>query len=563
MTNLFRQPGYRVLIALTLLIPLVLFVLTAWLDYRALLRLNRDEAIRTATILEQHTAHVFETVQLVAERVNAELDQRSWQQIERSEELRATLRKLEQQYPQVESIWLVDEKGVLRNASRPLPQHPVSVRDRDYFQALTSGSRPFSIGTVVPHRVTSELTFNVAFRRGNGSFNGVIIMSLRPSYFNTLWTGAVLRPGTSALLFRRDGALLAREPELDPAWLRLALDSPQMRAVSGRVQGSFIALSHQDNIVRLYGFKRLEKVDLILLYGISLQSIRATWRQHLLLYGSLFGAATLALILLTRTNARLHRSLEQRVEQRTADLTAEIAMRRQIEQELVAVQQRQADMATELSLLDQQVRLTIATGLHDQIGQSLVLLRMKLGNLEGMTAPGQVMRDACRELRPLLDQVIAEVRSLTMQLCPPILATAGLGPALAWLCRTITKDYGLLVHCADDGTDKQLSEVVRSIAYQAARELLINVAKHAETGEAWLELASDNGMLRLVIRDNGIGLDPALLYKPQKMTGFGLFNLMRQIRFLGGELQVGSNRPQGTVITVRLPLEPSMPADDA
>ncbi|CAH2031150.1 cache domain-containing sensor histidine kinase [Trichlorobacter ammonificans] len=563
MTNLFRQPGYRVLIVLTLLIPLVLFVLTAWLDYRALLRLNREEAIRTATILEQHTAHVFETVQLVAERVNAELDQRSWQQIERSEELRATLRKLEQQYPQVESIWLVDEKGVLRNASCPLPQHPVSVRDRDYFQALISGSRPFSIGTVVTHRVTSELTFNVAFRRGNGSFNGVIIMSLRPSYFNTLWTGAVLRPGTSALLFRRDGSLLAREPELDPAWLRLALDSPQMRAVSGRAQGSFIAPSHQDNIVRLYGFKRLEKVDLILLYGISLQSIRATWHQHLLLYGSLFGAATLALILLTRTNAHLHRSLEQRVEQRTADLSAEIAMRRQIEQELVAVQQRQADMATELSLLDQQVRLTIATGLHDQIGQSLVLLRMKLGNLEGMTAPGSVMQDACRELRPLLDQVIAEVRSLTMQLCPPILATAGLGPALAWLCRTITKDYGLLVHCTDDGTDKQLSEVVRSIAYQAARELLINVAKHAETGEAWLELASDNGMLRLVIRDNGIGLNPALLYKPQKMTGFGLFNLMRQIRFLGGELQVGSNRPQGTVITVRLPLESSMPADDA
>jgi signal transduction histidine kinase len=38
------------------------------------------------------------------------------------------------------------------------------------------------------------------------------------------------------------------------------------------------------------------------------------------------------------------------------------------------------------------------------------------------------------------------------------------------------------------------------------------------------------------------------------MRGFGLFNLMRQIRFLGGELQVGSNEPQGTVITVRLPM---------
>ncbi len=554
MIKLPRLSNYRLLTAVTLLIPLVLFILTAWLDYRALLRLNREEAIRTAIILEQHTAHLFETVHLVAERVNVELDKMSWQQVERSQKLQATLSRLEQQYPQVESIWLADTTGKIRNASRPLLQHPVSVYNRDYFQNLKNGSRPFSIGAIVPHRVTNKHTFNAGFRRGNGSFSGIIIISLLPDYFNTIWTGAVLRPGTSALLFRQDGVLLAREPALEPTRLQLPPDSPQLQVINSSLQGTFTAPSYYDGATRIYGFKRLEKFGLALLYGVSLQSIQATWQQHLLLYGSLFGAATLALMLLTRTNSQLHHSLEQRVEKRTAALTNEIAVRRQMEQELVTVQQRQADMATELSLLDQQVRLNIATGLHDQIGQSLLLLRMKLGSLESMTASEPTTLAACRELRPLLDQVIAEVRSLTMQLSPPILATAGLGPALEWLSRTITKDYDLLVHFSDDGSDKQLSEVVRSIAYQAARELLINVAKHADTGEAWLELGSDSGLLRLVIRDNGIGLDPALLYRPEKMRGFGLFNLMRQIRFLGGELQVGSNEPQGTVITVRLPM---------
>lgn len=555
MANLFRLPNYRLLTAATLLIPLMLFILTAWLDYRTLLRFNTEESIRTAAILEQHTSSVFETIQLVAELVNVELDQMSWHQIEHSKALQATLKRLEHQHPYVEAIWLADTGGRVRTASRQLPQHPVSVHDRDYFQNLKNSSRSFSIGTIVAPRVITELNFNIGFRRGNGRFNGVIILTVLPDYFSRFWTAAVLKPDTSALLFRPDGALLAGVPEIDPARSRLVVDSPQMKAINTRQQGSFIAPSPHDKKMKLYGFKRLQKYELTLLYGISLQSIRATWQQHLLLYGSFFSAATLALMLLTRTNARLHRNLEQRVEQRTAALSSEIALRRQMEQELLAVQQRQSDMATEFSLLDQQLRLNIATGLHDQVGQSLLLLRMKLGMLAGKATVEPAVAAICQELRPLLDQVIGDVRTLTMQLSPPILATAGLGPALEWLCRSITKDYDLLVHFTDDGSDKPLSEVVRSIAYQASRELLINVAKHAETGEAWLVLSSDNTMLQLLIRDNGIGLDPALLYKPEKMRGFGLFNLMRQIRFLGGELQVGSNEPQGTVITVKLPMQ--------
>lgn len=555
MARLFHLTTYRLLTAATLLIPLLLFILTAWLDYRSLIRLNTQEATRTAAILEQHALNVFETVQLVADRVNAELGQMSWQQIERSRELHATLKRLEQQYPQVAAIWLTDAEGRVRNASRPLPQNPIFVRDRDYFQNLKDGSRTFSFGSIVEPRVISELNFNIGFRRGSGRFNGVIILTVLPDYFSRFWTSAIIRPQSSALLFRPDGTLLAQVPEIDQARSKLAPDGPQMKAVKAREQGSFIAPSLHDDAIRLYGFKHLEKYDLILLYGISMQSIRETWQQHLLVFGSIFGAATLALMLLTRTNAQLHRSLEQRVEQRTAALTNEIAMRRQMEEELIAVQQRQADMATELSLLEQQVRLNIATELHDQIGQTLLLLRMKLNGLEGTAASDPAIRGPCRELRPLLDQVIAEIRSLTMQLSPPILATAGLGPALEWLCRTIARDYDLAIHCSDDGSDKPLSEVVRSIVYQAARELLINVAKHAETGEAWLEVGSDAATLQLVIRDNGIGIDPALLYKPEKMRGFGLFNLMRQIRYLGGELQIGSNEPKGTVITVRLPMQ--------
>lgn len=227
--------------------------------------------------------------------------------------------------------------------------------------------------------------------------------------------------------------------------------------------------------------------------------------------------------------------------------------RLQTEQRLVAVKEKQAEMATELSLLDQQVRLRISTELHDHIGQSLVLGRIKLGTLEhSLQAPSA--REAVSDVRRLLEQVISDVRSLTLQLTPPVLASAGLEAALSWLCRQISDDYGLLIEFEDDATSKPLTEVLRSVVYQAARELLINAAKHAAASSARLRICRKDTWLILLVEDDGRGFDPALAFSAPKEGCFGLFNIVRQIRHLGGQVTITSAPDSGSRISLQVPL---------
>lgn len=227
--------------------------------------------------------------------------------------------------------------------------------------------------------------------------------------------------------------------------------------------------------------------------------------------------------------------------------------RQQAEQRLVAVKEKQAEMATELSLLDQQVRLHISSELHDQIGQSLVLSRIKLDSLEKkLQTPAA--RAAVADVRGLIEQVISEVRSLTLQLTPPILASAGLEAALAWLCRQVGDDYGLQIDFEDDGEAKPLSEVLRSVFYQASRELLINCAKHAGASAVKLGVYRADDRLLVQVHDNGRGFDPALAFNMHKDGCFGLFNIVRQVRHLGGQVEIHSLPTNGSLISLTAPL---------
>jgi len=223
------------------------------------------------------------------------------------------------------------------------------------------------------------------------------------------------------------------------------------------------------------------------------------------------------------------------------------------EQQLTALKQKRDEMATELSLHDEQVRLRISSELHDHIGQSLVLARIKLGTLEKsdlVEADGKTVSD----VRGLLEQVIREVRSLTLQLTPPVLSNAGLEAALAWLCRQVGDDYGLQVDFEDDGNVKPLSDILRSIVYQAARELLINVAKHAGSSSTQLSIYRQDQKLVLEVQDNGVGFDPALALSSPRDGCFGLFNLVRQVHHLGGMVSVVGPPEGGTLVSLQVPL---------
>lgn len=233
----------------------------------------------------------------------------------------------------------------------------------------------------------------------------------------------------------------------------------------------------------------------------------------------------------------------------------DISDRKATEKSLNAKREQLASMAIELSMAEERERRRIASEIHDNVGQLLLLSRIKLDSLSGMfKSIGD--RKAYNEIHDLLARTIRDVRSLTQQLNPPLLASAGLEKALEWLAQKMEADYSLQVVFSNDGSTKPLSEEFAAVLFQSARELLINVTKHAETDRAWLSINRELNTLVLIVEDKGAGFD--YLPNPEARislnSSFGLFNISQRINHLGGELRIQSTPGRGTRAAIRAPL---------
>ncbi len=223
--------------------------------------------------------------------------------------------------------------------------------------------------------------------------------------------------------------------------------------------------------------------------------------------------------------------LEQRVQERTEQLRS---------------------LAADLEAAEDNERRQIARDLHDDLGQTLAAAQIRLAALCNDDS-GDV-RAKATEVGALIDRANNAVRSLAAQLAPAVLHELGLLAALEWLAEEIQRSFGLRVTIIDDGEVKPLSQEARSILYRAVRELLINVAKHAQTDCALVEC--DRVQERIVIRvsDTGVGYD---LNASRKARGLGLISVRERLSNIGGTAQVQSAPGEGTSVTLTAALSES------
>jgi signal transduction histidine kinase len=158
------------------------------------------------------------------------------------------------------------------------------------------------------------------------------------------------------------------------------------------------------------------------------------------------------------------------------------------------------------------------------------------------------------QVRALLDQSIADTRSLIRDLCPQVLYELGLEAAIDWLVEQTQAKYGL--RCVAEVTPlrRPIREDRRVILFQAARELLVNVAKHAQAKQARVVLKEDESRVIIRVADDGCGFDPSFLTLPNSTArGFGLFSIRERLALMGGDLQIHSAPGKGTRATVTVP----------
>jgi len=235
----------------------------------------------------------------------------------------------------------------------------------------------------------------------------------------------------------------------------------------------------------------------------------------------------------------------------------DITERRQAQKKIEAYQQQLRSLASQLSLTEERQRRRLATDLHDHIGQLLAVSQIKLGSLReiAMQAGWSKRLD---EVRDLLEQTIQYTRSLTFELSPPVLYELGLEAAIEWLLENTCKQHGISYELDSDDKPKPLDEDVQALLFQAVRELLVNVAKHARARKVKSSIRKKNCNIQITIEDDGIGLDPAQLdLSPQSISGFGLFNIRERLDHLGGQFKLDSRAGQGTRIILTAPLKKS------
>ena len=233
----------------------------------------------------------------------------------------------------------------------------------------------------------------------------------------------------------------------------------------------------------------------------------------------------------------------------------EITERKRAEQALVTSHDKLQSLASELSLAEERERRRVASEVHDCCSQNLAFVKLRLGALRASTASSDLAA-ALEEILELVDESIENTRSLISELGSPILYELGFVPAVEWLCQQTQKRHGIVVDFEDDGQAKPLSDDVRVLLFQAVREVLVNIVKHAETQIAGVSIARVDDQVRVEVQDDGVGFDSTEIGPSLDTTGrFGLFSIRMRLEPLGGQMVVESTPDRGTQVSLRAPLE--------
>jgi signal transduction histidine kinase len=263
----------------------------------------------------------------------------------------------------------------------------------------------------------------------------------------------------------------------------------------------------------------------------------ATHRQFILTVGILVAAFVLAMVLFS-VNYRF--------------LSVELHAREQAERSARDSEESLRRLTGRLLQLQDAERRKFSRELHDSLGQYLAGVKMNLA-MYATQGKEQLLREAIQ----LLDQSIAETRTISHLLHPPLLDEAGLSSAATWYLEGFAQRSGIDVKLDLPEDVGSLPKPVALALFRVLQESLTNIHRHSGStkAEVALEIFPDGVVLK--IRDYGKGISPELVSNFEGKgtnSGVGLAGMRERMRDLGGQLNIQPCTP-GTLISVAMPLQ--------
>ena len=215
-------------------------------------------------------------------------------------------------------------------------------------------------------------------------------------------------------------------------------------------------------------------------------------------------------------------------------------------------------LASEILVAQEQERKRLSQEVHDDLGQSLLFLKLKMGSLK-REIPEKLgnLQNSCRELLDHLDGIVDRVRRLSHSLSPSVLDDLGLTAALKHLVDEFCRFFR--VECCSisvDNVDDLFAPHVQTHIYRIFQEALTNVGKHAGATCVTVEVKLVGDQATFHIVDNGRGFDSRRSGRPDREgRGLGLPTIEERVRFIGGSIAVKSTPGQGTELSITVPIE--------
>lgn len=450
-------------------------------------------------------------------------------------------------------LGVIDEHGtyILSN----LANHKrMDLSDREHFQVHKArDTNELFISKPVLGRASGKWSIQMTRRinKPDGSFGGVVVISVDPFYFSDFYSGVDLGKDGVVALVGRDGIVRARRSGDNKAVGQDLSGSALMANLARAETGSYRSASYADGVLRFYGYRAMKDYPLVVAVGVSEEAALAEYRERRVGYIVYAIGVTLVLVLFGGMAIRLlDRQIRISMALRESQIKAEAANR--MKSEFLASMSHELrtplngimgyaeflkESADETRREFAGIILDSSHHLLDLVNSILDLAKIESGKMELERRP--------EALRPMIERIVRTHR-------PP------------------ADEKGLTLELViDPALPEQISCDATRLA-QILNNLLNNAIKFTDSGAVTVNVGQDAGRLRIGVADTGCGIDVGMqpyvferfrqvdgfLTRRHQGTGLGLALVKELVAMMGGEVTLSSCPGKGSEFVISLPLEP-------
>jgi len=238
-------------------------------------------------------------------------------------------------------------------------------------------------------------------------------------------------------------------------------------------------------------------------------------------------------------------------------VVTDMTERKRAEEALKESEKQLRRLSSQLLTAQETERKRISRELHDELGQSMTVMKLRLAFIEKNLLEHQAsLKQECEYGIEYVDQVIENIRRLSRDLSPTILEDFGPSAALRWLINNFARSYNIRVVLEMIDIDSLLPRDAHVVVYRTVQEALTNIGKHSRAKTVQLAVHAVDGSVRFSIQDDGIGFDEKRASeKNPEERGLGLTTMKGRAQMAGGVLNIQTQEGKGTLVILEIPMK--------